>query len=69
MLKNPYLRIAIASVVATYLAPTIVNKLIVPESSSSDTMRNTAMTAGVYGASTALVFVLLEMTTGKSAAP
>lgn len=65
---NPYVKIAIAAMAATYLAPPIINRFVVPEVGDSGAMRNAVTTGGVVGFVTAAVFTILTMATGKAAA-
>lgn len=70
MLKNPYTRIAIAAALATLFTPVIINKIVIPEMSTGDGIRNDLASAGVSGAATAFVYVLLSMAIGApDAAP
>lgn len=68
MLKNPYVRIAIAAGLSTLIAPKIAGKLITVEMGPGDSIQNQAAIYGVAGASTAFIFVLLSMTLGAPAA-
>lgn len=68
MLKNPYVRIAIAAGISTLVAPKIAGKLITPELSPADGIQNNVAIYGVAGATAAFVFVLLSMTLGAPAA-
>lgn len=79
MLKNPYTRIAIAAGISTLIAPRIFNAFgVMPEAVSPSPnvevggqfvgLRNDAMFAGIQGATTAFIYVLLGMAVGPAAA-
>jgi hypothetical protein len=69
MLKNPYTRIAVSVALATMLAPRIFNAfLAVPEMGKDSGLRNDVAFAGLQGATTAFIHVVLTMAIGAPAA-
>lgn len=67
---NPYVKIAIAAMAATYLAPAIINRFVVPEvgAAGDGATRNAITAAGITGFVAAAVFTVLSMATGGKAA-
>lgn len=66
MLKNPYTRIAIAASLSTLIAPRIFNAFGASPELDNSTLRNDAMFAGIQGATTAFIYVLLGMAVGPA---
>lgn len=67
-LANPYVRIGLGAVLGSYVAPKIINRFVRPELDEHDEQINNATAIGITAGVTALVFVVLGMATGKTAA-
>jgi hypothetical protein len=72
---NPYVKIAIAAMAATYLSPAIMARFVNPPESGPEVSQTPAQastqtitSAGVTGLVTAAVFTILTMATGGKAA-
>ncbi len=63
---NPYYRIALAAIAATYITPKIINKFVRVEVTGTDTAVNDVTSGLITGVTTAAIFVGLRMIfTGK----
>jgi cell division protein FtsX len=65
-LANPFVRIALAGVLSSYVAPKVINRFVRVELNSTDEAINNATAIGITAGFTALGFVVLGMVTGKS---
>ncbi len=65
---NPYVRIALGAVSATYLAPKIINQFVRPELDERDEQINNATAIGIVAGCTTLSFVLTGMIFGGKSA-
>lgn len=71
MLKNPYVRIAIAAAVAVYVVPPINNMFVKPtlDAAPMQEVVQDVELAGIFGFVTAAVYTVLSMALGAPAAP
>lgn len=60
---NPYLKIAFAAVVASYITPPMANKLARPEMDGHDAIMNLLTELGLTAAGTAAIFYALSTVT------
>lgn len=65
-LANKYICVALGAVLASYVAPTIINKFVRVEVTPLDEKINAAASAGIVGGVTMFSFVLLGMLGGES---